>query len=276
MSIQIDNGEFTRIHNDILDGLAKAHFAALEFRCLFFLLRMTYGWQKKEDTISLSQWGTGIGIDGKKNRGNMLNTLNGLVAKGVIYTRSNGTSRPATWGLNKEFFEKPGVMQPHNTSVDESEQSVMQPHNTSVMQGDNTLPKSVMQPHNHKRKVLKKELKKEPRARSRSGEVHPNTQPIMEAYIEALGYKPGNYPQESAAAKKLAKDGYEPVDVAAAYQLLKQQPFWQTKHLSLQTLIKEIPALKQALLKGIALPSAPKAKGINGYREMLAEQGILI
>lgn len=272
MSIQIDNGDFTRIHNDILDGLAKARFSALELRCVIFLVRMTYGWQKKEDKISLSQWAIGIGID-KSNRGNMLNTLNGLVAKGVIYARPNGKSRPATWGLNKDFFDKQSVMQPHNTLEDEAEPSVMQPHNTTVMQPHNTLPKSVMQPHNHKRKILKKD-KETPRARSRSGDVHPGTQAIMEAYIEVLGYKPGNYPQESAAAKKLAKDGYEPVDVVAAYQLLKQQAFWQTKHLSLQTLVKEIPALKQALLKGVAPPNAPKAKGINGYRDMLAQQGI--
>jgi hypothetical protein len=79
---------------------------------------------------------------------------------------------------------------------------------------------------------------------------HPNTQPILEAYVEALGYTPGHYPQEVKAAKQLAQAGCEPAEVVAAYDLLKQQPFWQIKHLSLQTLIKEIPAIKQALLKG--------------------------
>lgn len=159
MSIQIDNGDFTRIHNDILDGLAKARFAALEFRCLFFLVRMTYGWQKKEDAISLKQWATGIGLD-DSNRGNILNTLNGLVAKGVIYTRSNGKTKPATWGLIKAYFEKPTVMQPHNSKEDAT---VMQPHNSvneTVMPEDNSAVmqphnKTVMQPHNHQRKERK-------------------------------------------------------------------------------------------------------------------------
>lgn len=159
MSIQIDNGDFTRIHNDILDGLAKARFSALEFRCLFFLVRMTYGWQKKEDAISLSQWATGIGID-EKNRGNILNTLNGLVAEGVIYTRSNGKTKPATWGLNKSYFDKDAVMQTHNskeaTTVmsehNSLERTVMPEDNSTVMQPHN---KTVMQPHNHKRKERK-------------------------------------------------------------------------------------------------------------------------
>lgn len=167
MTIQIDDGEFTRIHNDILDGLAKARFTAMEFRCLFFLVRMTYGWQKKEDTISLSQWAAGIGID-DKNRGNVLNTLNGLVTEGVIYTRSNGNNRPATWGLKKSYFDNHTVMQPHNSIRDESQatvipahnSAVMQPHNSTVIPAHNTLAETVMQPHNHKRKVLKKELKK--------------------------------------------------------------------------------------------------------------------
>lgn len=160
MSIQIDNGDFTRIHNEILGQLATARFTALEFRCLLFLIRMTYGWQKKEDVISLSQWAEGIGID-TKNRGNVLTTLNGLVSQGVIYMRSNGNNRPATWGLIKAYFEKPTVMQPHNSLCDESEQTVMQPHNTTVMQPHNSLTETVMQPHNHKRKERKKVLKKE-------------------------------------------------------------------------------------------------------------------
>lgn len=273
MSIQIDNGEFTRIHNDILDGLAKARFTSLEFRCVMFLVRMTYGWQKKEDAISLSQWAEGVGID-TKNRGNMLNTLNGLVAQGVMYTRSNGKNRPATWGLNKAYFDKQSVMQPHNTLDEEDAPSVMplhnttvmQPHNTTVMPEHNSLAETVMQPHNHQRNTLKKELKKvkeKPRARARSGTVHPNTQPIMDAYLEALGYKPASYGRESAAAKQLAKDGYEPIDVTAAYHLLKQDPFWKRQHLSLQSVANQIPALKQAHLNGVPLTRAP-TNG-NGY-----------
>lgn len=280
MSIQIDNGDFTRIHNDILDGLAQAHLTALEFRCVVFLVRMTYGWQKKEDKISLSQWAAGLGLD-DKNRGNILNTLNGLVAKGVIYTRSNGNNRPATWGLIKSYFEKPTVMQPHNSCNEEPEPTVMpehnttvmQPHNTSVMPEHNSSAKTVMQPHNHQRNSLKKELKKvkeTPRARARSGDAHPGTQPIMDAYIVALGYKPTNYGKESSAAKKLAQEGYAPADVVAAYQLLKSEAFWRAKHLSLQTILEQIPALQSAHLKGVPMARSP-SNG-NGYTSKGARQ----
>lgn len=264
MSVQIDNGEFTRLHNTILEKLAVARFTASEYRCLMFLFRMTYGWQKKEDAISLSQWAKGTGIDTEK-RHNVLRTLQGLIDKSAIYAKSNGNNRPMTWGFNKNFdqwhpclFES-SVISPDNTSastvISPDSTSVISPDNTSVINPHN---RTVISPDNHKRKVLKKVLKKEKETpRARSADVHPNTKPILDAYVEALGYKPGNFGQESAAAKTLAKQGYEPVDVTAAYALLKQQSFWQTKHLSLQTLVKEIPALKQAYLNGVPLTRAP-------------------
>jgi len=267
--VQVDDGEFTRLHNTILDKLALARLAASEYRCLMFLFRMTYGWQKKEDVISLSQWCKGTGIDTDK-RHNALRTLNGLVAKRVIYCKSNGNNRAATWGFNKHFDQwdaslfvetvidsdnsfdaenNTSVITPHNTSVISPDNStVIKPHNTSVITGDN---------HKRNRKKELKKVKEKPRAKSRSGAAHPMTQPIMDAYLEALGYQPGNYGQEVAAAKTLAKQGREPVDITAAYALLKAQPFWQSKHLSLQTLVKEIPALKQAHLNGVPQARAP-------------------
>lgn len=163
--IQIDAGDFTRLHNTILEKLAVARFTASEYRCLMFLFRATYGWQKKEDAISLSQWAAGVGLDAKKDRGNVLNTLNSLVAKRVICMKVNGAGHVSTWGFNKHFDDwdkelfPQSVISAHNTTVIQEdntlEESVIQPHNTSVISAYN---KSVIQPHNHKRKkeILKK------------------------------------------------------------------------------------------------------------------------
>lgn len=79
---------------------------------------------------------------------------------------------------------------------------------------------------------------------------HPNTFPILQAYGEALGYKPSNFGQEGAAAKRLAEAGYESADVVFAYNTLKAQPFWASKHLSLATVLKELPALAQFVKNG--------------------------
>ena len=54
--IQVDAGNFTRIHNAILERLAKStDLNGAAFRCLMFLFRQTYGFGKKQDTLSFSQ-----------------------------------------------------------------------------------------------------------------------------------------------------------------------------------------------------------------------------
>jgi phage replication O-like protein O len=174
--IQIDDGEFTRLHNSILDKLAIARFTASEYRCLMFLFRSTYGWQKREDAISLSQWAAGVGIAPDK-RHNVLRTLQALIAKHVICATSNGNNHSSTWRFNKHFeqwdpdlfddtvipqdstsvispdnTEEPTVISEDNTSVispDNSfDQSVISPDNTSVISQDNSLEASVISPDN--------------------------------------------------------------------------------------------------------------------------------
>lgn len=155
-SIQIEKGKFARIHNDILSALAIARFTGSEYRCLLFLFRMTYGWQKKEDTISISQWATGIGIEFEK-RHNAWRILQGLIEKRVIYARDNGNNRPMTWGFNKytEQWDKSLFLETV-ISQDNSFETVISQDNTTVISGDNT---TVIPQDNNKRKERKiKEL----------------------------------------------------------------------------------------------------------------------
>lgn len=149
-SIQVDDGDFTRLHNTILDKLALARFTASEYRCLMFLFRKTYGWQKKEDAISLAQWVVGVGL-AKSERGNIHQVLRGLITKRVIYAKSNGNNRVATYGFNKHWeqwdaslFGKTAMSQ-HNSE----NETVMSEDNTAAMSGHS---KTAMSQHNHKRK----------------------------------------------------------------------------------------------------------------------------
>lgn len=97
--IQIENGNFARIHNDISERLARTDLNGSEFRCLWFLLRKTYGFQKKEDDISYSQFSEGTKLD----RRNVMRSLEKMVQRGIVYRRENGNNRPQTWGFNKYF-----------------------------------------------------------------------------------------------------------------------------------------------------------------------------
>jgi len=96
--IQPENG-FVRIHPAILELLAQRQLGGREFRCLLFLFRKTYGYQKKEDKISLSQWGEGTGIP----RTRVGAVLDNLINQNIIYRIDGGEKRPASWGFNKYF-----------------------------------------------------------------------------------------------------------------------------------------------------------------------------
>lgn len=97
--IQIENGNFTRIHNAILEKMAEGKFTAYEHKCLWFLFRMTYGWGKKQDAITLNQWAEGTHIDKR----NVKRVLDGLIKRKVILCVKGpgGRGHVATYGFNK-------------------------------------------------------------------------------------------------------------------------------------------------------------------------------
>ncbi len=97
--IQIENGNFSRIHNAILERLAVTEFTGRELRCLLYLLRMTYGFQRKEHALSLNDWSAGTNI----SRPNIPETLRRLADRNIIYRTENGKRKPATFGFNKYF-----------------------------------------------------------------------------------------------------------------------------------------------------------------------------
>lgn len=58
---QLENG-YTSIANEIMDALCKIRIPGEAMQVLLFILRKTYGWNKKEDRISLSQFAVGTGL----------------------------------------------------------------------------------------------------------------------------------------------------------------------------------------------------------------------
>ncbi|GIV81691.1 MAG: hypothetical protein KatS3mg051_1045 [Anaerolineae bacterium] len=121
--IQIDDGNFVRLHNAILEVLAVARFTASEFRAVCFLLRKTYGYNKKSDELSLAQWAEGTNTD----KGQIKRTIDSLIAKNVI--RRSPSQRPYchTYEFNKymetwdeRLFERNASMiHPRQTEADE-------------------------------------------------------------------------------------------------------------------------------------------------------------
>jgi phage replication O-like protein O len=90
ISPQKENG-YTSIANEIMDALAKIRISGEAMQVLMFILRKTYGWNKKVDIISLSQFIRGTGL--KKPA--VCKAINKLTAMNLIGTQKDndiGTS----------------------------------------------------------------------------------------------------------------------------------------------------------------------------------------
>jgi len=137
--IQIEDGGFTRVHNAILETLTKAHLSPLEFRIVLLILRKTYGYQKKTDVISLTQF-----EECGASRVATIDALQNLARLNVITRTKHGQSYE--YGLNKyietwlpEVFETRRPHQANNFGGKTSKaDGTSKPDDTSKADGTST------------------------------------------------------------------------------------------------------------------------------------------
>jgi phage replication O-like protein O len=96
---QKENGHIG-IANEVAEALMRFNITAYQSRVLWAILRKTYGWQKKEDRISLTQFEQMAGI--KKRH--VQRTLGQLKAMNLI-TINKPTPKKVFYGLQKNYEE---------------------------------------------------------------------------------------------------------------------------------------------------------------------------
>jgi phage replication O-like protein O len=94
-SPQKENGS-TMIANEILEKLYCFPFTNRELKVLLFVIRKTWGWHKKEDTISYNQIAKGCFI----TRRNAIYTIKSLVSKQALVVKNGYIN---TISLNKDY-----------------------------------------------------------------------------------------------------------------------------------------------------------------------------
>jgi len=75
---QVEDG-YTKIVNSIVEALCQTDLSGTEMRMVLFLLRKTYGWNKKIDAISQSQFAEGVNI----NRRNVNREIKRLINRNI-------------------------------------------------------------------------------------------------------------------------------------------------------------------------------------------------
>jgi len=96
-SPQTEDG-YTRISNEIMEALMKFNLSAYESRVLWFIFRKTYGFKKKADWITLSQFSKAIGLD----RRNVHRSIKKLLAKNIIVVHRDDGIR-VKYGFQKDY-----------------------------------------------------------------------------------------------------------------------------------------------------------------------------
>lgn len=98
VSPQAENGH-TDIANVIVEKFCSYRISGEEWMVLWFILRKTYGWHKKEDLISLSQFAVGTGL----KRQTVLRAISKLASKKIIAVIKNDDSQINLYRFNKDF-----------------------------------------------------------------------------------------------------------------------------------------------------------------------------
>ncbi len=95
-SPQAENGHVD-IANEIAEAMAKVNLSAYESRVLWVIWRKTYGWHKKTDQISFTQFQKATGL----HRRNVQRTLNELIKRNIVVRKDY--SRIITYQFQKDY-----------------------------------------------------------------------------------------------------------------------------------------------------------------------------
>ncbi len=155
-SPQVENGH-TRIANELLEALARIRIPGEARQVLDVILRKTYGFQKKEDSISLSQFSLFTGI----LKPNICASLKQLREMNLIIQKDNATAN--MYSINKDYTSwrplSKKIMKEQNSQQNqglEGNNSIIQKDNEqkSIIQKDNeSLSKKIPTKENIQKKI---------------------------------------------------------------------------------------------------------------------------
>lgn len=250
---------YTQVPNALLELMASGEMGLAEMRVTLAILRETHGWHRDEVEMSYGQFETTTGL----GRPSISEGIKAGIQRGTIERKPYGqgfvysvvvkqlnqltclTSKAALPEVVKQVNQQ--VVKQLNQCKEERKNLKKEKKITASRKSAQTVPVEnsqtelpIEQPPVAERKPVRARKAKEPNDHQR----------LMAAYQEALGYPIPNGAQEGTAAAWLLNNGYTIEHIIACYQAKKRDEFWQGKHLSLQSLRKDIgpyvASLKQA------------------------------
>jgi len=149
---QAENGHIDIAHG-IAEALAQVNLSPYESRVLWAIFRKTYGWHKKKDAISLSQFQKITGID----RNNIRRTLKGLMEKEII-SQNGQKGNINLWGFQKDYKQWKGVSQERVYKDPLSTDPIGSPKTPSGGSPETPISGSPKTPTKEKKETIQKKL----------------------------------------------------------------------------------------------------------------------
>jgi len=166
---QAENGH-ADISNEILEALARILISPDEWRILMTIFRKTYGWHKKADWISLSQFAESTGMA----KPHICRSLSKLVKRNMIIRTDN--DKGVSYGFQKDYekWQKP---LPKQATLPKQAMSVAQT-------GNRSLPKQAPT----KETITKETITKENDGSKKKKFIPPTIKEVIE-YAGSIGYQ---------------------------------------------------------------------------------------
>jgi len=148
-SPQLEDG-YLRLAIEIVDAFARYRLSGEEWKVLWVVLRKTYGYQKKDDWISLSQF---VKYTGMK-KPNILRALSKLITKKIVIIKKDNTKQKK-YQFNKVY----STWEPLSKKITTATKKPLSKKITSVIKKDNrSLSKKIPTIDNYtKENIQKKE-----------------------------------------------------------------------------------------------------------------------
>ena len=95
---QLEDGRI-EIANEIGEALSRTYFSPAESKVLWAILRKTYGWHKKIDKISYSQFEEATGLHSR----HIGPALKRLIKRNIIFCSNYGERKTSEYGIQKDY-----------------------------------------------------------------------------------------------------------------------------------------------------------------------------
>jgi phage replication O-like protein O len=240
---QAENGHL-KIAHEIVEQLYASPLSGSELRVVLFVLRKTWGWQKKEDYLSISQ----VEKATKLNRTTVVETLNKLVAKRLLGVAKGqlGISINA-YQFNKNYDE---------WVVGKRQLGSYQKTTRVVAKSQ---PKLVA-----KRQPTKEKKETNTKERVPADERQAPSAPLFELVnhvTQTQGLKPfPSKERQFQAAKRILASGYSLDEAKEAIERMAADPYWQDRTF-------DVPALARNITRYSKPTSAPIFIDLDALRE---------